>query len=216
VNDNDWGLGVWSPTAFQFSGGFYSEPGAGGATDAPTGYLAPNQNEILDHNIVYDYRYELILGNLRQIRALVYQQAKETTFDYNFKNTRDGWSYVDATDTGWPIKDELNIHLTGPEPHILSPEFFLPAAGIKQLRLQAAFSTGNTNATLYWRKLNQNDFSAAQFTRFQVIPDGLFRDYSIPLAACPNFTGSITQFRLDPLPAGTSNPIVQLKSVKSE
>ena len=176
VDDNDWGLGVWSPTAFQFSGGFYLEPGVGGATDAPTGYIAPNQNEILDHNIVYDYRYQLILGNLSQIRGLVYQQAKETTLDYNFKNTRDGWSYIKATDTGWPIMGELNIQLTGPDPHILSPEFFMPAARIKRLQFQAAFSSGNTNAALYWRKLNQLDFSAAQFTQFHVIPDGRFRN----------------------------------------
>jgi hypothetical protein len=215
LDDNDWGLGVWNPTALHFSGGFNSEPGTGGPTDAPTGYIAPNQNEILDHNIVYEYRYELILGTLSQIRTHVYQQHKETTLNYDFKSSRDGWSYLDATDTGWPIKGGLNVRLTGPEPHILSPEFFIPATQIKQLQLQAAFSTSNTNADLYWRKSNQNGFSAGQFTRFHVIPDGKLRDYSIPLASCPNFTDGIIQFRLDPLPIVPSNATVQIKSIKS-
>lgn len=215
LDDHNWGLGIWNPTALQFSGGFSSEPGIGGPTDAPTGYIAPNQNEILDHNIVFEYRYELILGTLSQIRAHVYQEPVETGLHWDFKNSRDSWSYVDAADTGWPIKDELNIQLTGRQPHILSPEFFHSAAQIKELRLQAAFLTGNTNATLFWRKLKQNEFPVNQFSQFHVIPDGKFRDYSIPLAACPNFTGSIIQFRLDPQSKGISNAEVKIKSINS-
>jgi hypothetical protein len=216
LDDHDWGLGVWSPTALQFSGGFYSEPGRGGPSDAPTGYIAPNQKEILDHNIVYDYRYELILGTLAQIRAHARQRNSSTGLNYNFETSREGWTYADAGDTGWPIQGKLDIRVTGNQPHIFSPEFFLPAGRIKQLRLQAAFSTGNTNATLYWRKLNQNNFSVSQSLQFRIIPDGKFRDYSIPLAACPQFTGSIIQFRLDPVPGGAPNSTVQIKSFRSE
>jgi hypothetical protein len=215
VDDHDWGLGVWSPTALQFSGGFSSEPGIGGPTDAPTGYIAPNQNEILDHNIVYDDRYELILGTLSQIRAHVYQKPVETELRYDFKDNRDGWSYVDAADTGWPIKGELHIQLSSPQAHIVSPDFFRPADQIKELRVEAAFLTGSTNAILYWRKLNQDDFPADQFIQFQIIPDGQFRDYSIPFASCPNFTGSIIQFRLDPKSEGVSNATVRIKSIRS-
>ena len=213
VNAAGWGLGVWNPDCFDFSGGFAGQPGTGTTLDAPTGYIAPNRREILDHNIVYDYHYELILGTLAEIRAAVYRRAAHTnSLTYRFERDRQGWYYADATDVGWPIRGEMEVHLDGQHPQIFSPHFFMPAETSPKLTVEAAFSAGCTNATIFWRRLDDKDFMKAQAQSFAVVPDGAFRHYEINLGASPAYGGVITQLRLDPEPT-SSQACVRLKSV---
>ena len=63
------------PTCCDYSGGFAGEPGKGGPTDSPTGYLAPCPMEIIDWNIEHEYRYVLIVGELADIRKYAYDHA---------------------------------------------------------------------------------------------------------------------------------------------
>ena len=56
-------------------GGFAGQPGVGGPKDAPTGYIAPLHEEIIDWNIDYDYRYTLVVGSLSEIRDAIYALA---------------------------------------------------------------------------------------------------------------------------------------------
>lgn len=214
VNEAGWGLGIWQPAAFAFSGGFAGTPGVGGPKDAPTGYIAPTRREILDHNIVYDYHYELILGTVDEIRAQVYRRVpRSATLTYRFERDRQGWYYTDATDAGWPIHGELDVRLDGSQPKILSPDFFLRAEAAPVLTLEAAFATGRTNATVFWRSFGKEGFDAAQAQSFPVQPDGQFRRYVIRLADSPGYRGVITQLRLDAAMAGDKAAGVRLKSV---
>ena len=64
VNKNNWGLGVWHPETYQFAGGFAGQVEKGGTKDVSTGYITPIHTEIIDHNIIYDYKYYLILGKV--------------------------------------------------------------------------------------------------------------------------------------------------------
>ena len=214
VNEAGWGLGLWNPDAFTFSGGFYLSPGVGGPNDAPTGYIAPNRKEILDHNIVYDYRYELILGTVDEIRARVYRRAaRPTKLTYRFARNRQGWYYADSTDAGWPIRGELTVRLDGPHPQILSPNFFVHAPAAPRLVIEAAFSTGRTNATVFWRSFGKKGFDATRAQNFPVRPDGRFHRYKIRLAESPAYRGVILQLRLDVVPVGDKTASVRLKSV---
>ena len=52
--------------------------------EVPTGYVAAVRQEILDHNIVYEYRYTLVLDTLAQIRKEAYKQRLKSGLpDYN-------------------------------------------------------------------------------------------------------------------------------------
>ena len=213
VNDAGWGLGMWNPDTLVFSGGFFSKPGVGGPQDSPTGYIAPNRSDILDHNIVYDYHYELILGTVAEIRVEAYRRAAHpTALTYRFERDRQGWYYTDATDTGWPIRGELNIHLDGPRPRIISPDFFMRAEDAPRLTVEAAFPAGCTNATVLWRRLGEKGFVEKRSQNCSVVPDGQLHLYKINLAASPEYAGVITQLQLDVLPAGNQAQ-VRLKSV---
>ncbi|MGH7940906.1 MAG: hypothetical protein ACREFR_07550, partial [Limisphaerales bacterium] len=166
--------------------------------DAPTGYIGPNRVEILDHNIVYDYRYELILGTLTQIRAYVRNHTtRPSSLAFVFKRDRQGWYYANATDSGWPVPGELQIHSKTRHAQILSPTFSIRAESAPWLSLNAAFSPDQTNATVCWRCLDQKGFPAAQAQSFKIIPDLKFHRYDVDLAASPAYRGLITQIRFD-------------------
>jgi hypothetical protein len=60
------------------SGRLPRQPNTGGPNDDPTGYLAPVRQEVLDHNIVYEYRYPLVLDSLTNIRQEAYKQRPKS------------------------------------------------------------------------------------------------------------------------------------------
>ena len=91
MNDSNWGLGVYVPGSVVFDGDMSGSPGGGPTSDAFC-YMAPTMLEILDYNIVYNYTYKLILGNLSDIRNYVYAN-KEVQPNYVFSGTRAHWTY---------------------------------------------------------------------------------------------------------------------------
>ena len=214
VNDAGWGVGVWEPGLYHFIGGFFGTPGSGGPHDSATGYIAPVHTEILDHDITYDFRYDLIVGSVAEIRRYVYQHApKSTVPDYQFKSDRQHWRYANATDTGWPIAGELRVRLKQNDPQIIGPAGFWPALDAPRLYIRAAFHTGDTHAEVFWTRSDETAFSEAKALTFAAIPDGQFHTYAVDLSASPEYRGIITGLRLDPEPAGRPGDEVRLKSI---
>jgi hypothetical protein len=85
VDDRGIGVGVIHPGVYSFIGGFHDKPDTGGPKDNPTGYIAPVRKEILDHNIVYEYRYILAVGTLEEIRAAAAaNRVRDTRPDNHF------------------------------------------------------------------------------------------------------------------------------------
>jgi len=75
VDDNKWGMGVYSPSATSFLAGKSGKAG-GESTSGPTSYIAPLRREKLMKNSVIEFDYFLIIGTLDEIRSEVYQINK--------------------------------------------------------------------------------------------------------------------------------------------
>ncbi|MEI9898228.1 MAG: hypothetical protein WDN28_31325 [Chthoniobacter sp.] len=193
------GLGVWNPGCVRFIGGFNGRPGAGGPKDNPCGYLAPERIEILDHDITHEYRYDLVLGTVEEIRAHAYRQPRPAAPAWRFTSDRQGWHYERATDTGWPIRDALAVQLTQDDPAIVSPRFVLPAEAAPVLVIEAAFeNVAAPHAQVFWSALDQPGFAEARSVRFQGNSDGAFHEYRLRLVASAAYRGAISQLRFDP------------------
>lgn len=217
VDDHDFGLGVWEPGCCEFIGGFAGEPGAGGPHDSPTGYVAPTPRTILDWNIQHEYRYDLIVGSLPQIRKYVYDRASSPVPPaWRFDRDRGGWSYVNASDTGWPIKGELNVMLETNDPRILGPVGFWPAAQYRTLIVEAAAHTTRTAAQFFWRRLGEADFSDDQVVNFSIVSDGAYHVDRINLSDHPRWNAAVIQLRLDPVAAGAKGEWIRIKSIALE
>lgn len=71
--ENDYALGVYqSSVNGQFLAGFSGAKGSGGASDSPTGYIAPIAELDVTADMVYTYDYVLAIGNLNDVRNIFY------------------------------------------------------------------------------------------------------------------------------------------------
>jgi hypothetical protein len=196
VNDNGYGLGIWNAAVQNFSGGFYGDGTfKGGSKDGATGYISPVNIEILDHNIIYDYNYTLILGSLKQIRDYVYKnRVSKQLPQYVFKENRQHWIYENTTDKGWPIKNKLVINLNK-DAAMISPYTFWKAEDASILTFNAIYNGNVKKARVYWRSLNKG-FEDQKSIAFTVIPDGKLHKYHIPLKDSGNYQGILTGLKI--------------------
>jgi hypothetical protein len=214
VDDDNWGLGVFKPDTYSFKGGFFGVPGKGGSKDGPTGYISPIQEEILDHNIEYEYEYRLILGTLDEIRQYAYEHsAKKSLPDYRFEKDRQHWVYRNAVDTGWPIEGKLYVKLERNDPQLNGPTGFWLARDVPKIFIHAACHTHDINARLYWKTREENSFTNQKSVSFNLRPDGKYHIYEIDLSSCQHYKGDITGLRLDPVATGKEGDYIEIKSI---
>lgn len=202
VNDAGEGIGVIHPGVYNFIGGFHGTPGQGGPRDNPTGYIAPVRQEILDHDIVYEYAYVLMIGTVDQIReqALALRPVEERPH-FVLEGDRQHWTYHNLADAGFPPRGGLLVRATGPEPFARVPERWYEAAEVPTLYLRAA-SLGTAGgepvrASLGWRRVDQNEFTAGQAVEVAIpASGGQASVIPIRLADHPGYRGTIAELRL--------------------
>ncbi len=215
VNRAGFGLGIWAPGDYKFSGGFFgANRGTGGPADSQTGYIAPNFYDIMDHNIVYRYHYVLIVGSVGQIRSWVYRHApRPGPPEWTFTRDRQHWYYIDAHDSGWPIKGCLNVSLADRHPELMGPPVFWWAEKAPVLYIDAAFKTTAKAGAVWWRGFRDPVFSPHSRVVFPINGDGLYHRYVIRLAGNKAYHGAMAQLRLDPVLAGQSGAWVKIRSI---
>ena len=216
VNDDDWGLGLWNSGCHRFSGGFAGAPGAGGPKDNPTGYMAPNQIEILDHDIQYEFAYVLILGRLDDIRQYVYRHAQRPVLpDYDFRANRQHWRLTNATDAGWPLDGAWRINLDQADPQLYSPETCWQADDVPRISIEAAYHAApGQRGQVFWKRFDDRGFSEDCSLNFAVESDGQYHAYTLDLASSANYRGAtITGLRFDPVANGRAGDFVTIRRI---
>ena len=217
LDDHDFGLGIYIPHVIEFGGGFAGTPGAGGPQDSPTGYIAPHPNEIIDWNIEHEYRYDLVLGTLPQIREYVYAHAKPATPpSYQFEKDRQGWTFVHASDPGWPISGQLDVSLDQDDPQLIGPVGFWHAGDAGTLVIEAASNSSRNDARVFWKNFDDRSFSETKSAGFALTCDASDHQYRVKLSDHPAWKGAIIQLRFDPIGSGARGEWIRIKSIRLE
>ena len=217
VDVNDQGFGVWTPGAQEYLGGFAGRPGKGGPKDSPTCYVSPLQTEIIDHNIEYTYEYQLIVGSVDTIRNHVYKErSQKNAFEFTFNKDRQHWSYSNATDTGFPVRNRLDIVLDKNHPRLNSPLLCLEASSIKTISLRAAFTTDEKQAQLAWSQHGSKIIEKGDVINFPIKSDGKMRTYNIPVSESDTWKGTISKIYLKPCKKGGKNKRLRVESIKGK
>lgn len=214
LNDADWGLGLVTPGRVHFTGGFAGQPGPNDTHSNSTGYLAGQGEEILDHNIIYEFRYELVLGSLAEIRARAAVWRPQGPPVWAFERDRQGWHFRNAADTGWPIAHFLDVRWERDDPQLLSPLTFWQAEDAPYLILEAAFHTAQKQAAVMWQALGESSFPPSAALSFPIAGDGEFHRQVIRLADHPAYHGSMLRLRLDPVDRAEPGAWLRLKQVR--
>ena len=214
VDNNNWGLGVYSPDCTTFTAGIFG--GAGGESkDNSTAYIGPLKADILNKNTVYEYGYFLIVGTVNEIRHFVYQVGHaNTTTEWNFSNSTLGWNLAHSL-ANTSANDTFSLNITGPDPYLISPDFLgINASMFKYVAITMKNKTNDTQAGFYWTTNQQTNFSQNLFTGFLInANDPKFTTYILDLSNNSNWTGIIKQIRLDPTQNASSGS-VELSQIK--
>ena len=219
-NASKWGVGILVPGVCSFIGGFDGSTTSGTQSSANTGYISPLRREVIDHNIVYDFTYELILGNLADIRNYAVSRQPDLKPNFFFRGTRAGWTYINASDSGYPVPaDRLRVNVNSSDPQMWGPECSFQAAEVPRIYIRAAYhtATGATpTAELFWERENGAfPVSATQRQPFTATNDGKLRIYTVNLSTNPNWTGQISRLRFDPVPSGAAGDYVEVLGITS-
>ena len=218
-NGSKWGVGIFVPGVCSFIGGFAGSTTSGTQSSPNTGYLSPLRREVIDHNIVYDFTYHLILGNLADIRNYAVSQQPDLKPNFFFRGTRAGWAYKIATDSGYPLPpDRLRVNVNAIDPQIWGPECSFQAADVPRLYIRAAYhcAGGNKTAQLFWERENgASPMSEDQSQRFTATNDKQLRIYTVNLSTNSYWTGQISRLRFDPVPSGVGSDYIEVLGITS-
>jgi hypothetical protein len=214
LDKSDYGLGLITPGRVHFTGGFAGVPGPNDTHGNSTGYLAGQALEILDHNIVYEFRYELVLGSLTDIRARAALWRPQGPPAWTFAQDRQGWHYQNVTDTGWPVKDHLHLRLEQDDAQLISPMTFWQASEATHLVIEAAFQTTQKRAVVMWQPLGANGFSPEHTASFPIVADGEFHRHVIPLADHQTYQGAMQRLRIDPVDKAEPGAWMRVRAVR--
>jgi CARDB len=214
VNSSNFGFGVHNPDSVFTTGGYhdFGNPCTGGPTDDNTTYIAPIHTEVLDHNIVYEYDFNLIVGTLTSIRNWVYTHRSDHRPDYHFGTSRQHW-LTNYGDAGVP-SGFLRANLNGPDPSLGGPNTAFAASACPQIYFAARYVMSSPpvepRAELFWETNNSGGFSETRKQSVSVIPDGRWRIYSFNVGANAAWSGLISQLRLDPIQSGGPGDYVDI------
>lgn len=196
------GLGIWSPETGFFCGGRYGyRHDTVGTRAQATTYISPLTEEVLDHNIEFDYEYVLIAGSLGDIRDFVYQRTKKyrkNLPDYYFLKDRRHIALHGLRDNGWPVSKVLDIKEDQAGGYLLTPLTVWSASDAPYLQIEAAYYGNSRSGTVYFQQYGQQSFNDSQAIQFTVIPDGKMRKYKIPLASHNNYRNKMVRLKIQP------------------
>lgn len=214
IDDKDYGLGLITPGRVHFTGGFAGKPGPNDTHGNSTGYLAGQGQEILDHNIAYEFRYELVLGTVQEIRMRAATHRPQGTPAWSFSQDRQGWHFQNAKDSGWPVKDHLQVMLEQDDPQLISPLTFWQAEDAPQLVIDAAFHTTQKQGVVMLQPHGAKSYDPKTTITFPLVADGEFHRHVIPLSSLPTYQGAMVRLRIDPVGSGEAGAWMKVRSMR--
>jgi hypothetical protein len=215
VDDEGFGVGVFHPGALLTVGGFHGPKGRGGPRDGSTGYIAPLHTEVLDHDIVYESRATLIVGDLeKDIRAYAKANRPDPRPDFDFTKDRAHCVPFRLTDEAPPYEGSWRLTLDQDDPHIVAAPVHYEAKRVPKLYLRAAYRTKAREAELYFAPPG-GAFDGERRVTFRIKPDGKVRTYEIDLSRHRLYEGVIGHLRIDPIIERAEGDTVEFVSLRA-
>ncbi len=144
-------------------------------------------------------RHQIDLVSAKDASTLVKQ---EWTFNEDFDP--EGWQAAGNLDDVSVRGGHLNASVTGGDPQLVNDLVAIDAAMIQYLDLHVKNKTAGEQGRLYWRAEGQAGFSQARSVGFELRPnDNVYRQYGVDLSGVAEWSGTITEIRLDVPDAAT-------------
>lgn len=117
---------------------------------------------------------------------------------WGFSSNEEGWTgrngtyAVQSSDNG----GQLTVNTVGSDPGIVSPNISLSAPSNNLLRMRVATFCSDRNATIYFKRFGSSTVYTGGTTYYS--SGGNWGTYEVNMSGNSNWTGTITQIRIDP------------------
>ena len=118
---------------------------------------------------------------------------------FNFDTDTEGWRPAHHLSVFSVESGVLRSATTGVDPYMTRSNCEIPAESVKQLRIRMALDAGlSPGAQFFWTTSDAPGMDEPKSQRFEVIADGQFHDYLVPIGGHELWNGVVTAIRLDP------------------
>lgn len=169
----------------------------------------------------FEYRRGNVIEHPDKRQALLARQkcskVKLLAIEWDFQDDTQGWEPWNQITEFYVRDGVLVLRTDGNDPFLGGPAIEIPAislAGI-EITMQAQTAYPSLQGQVYWRVLGADDFSPQIHQKFDIIADGAWHTYYLPLASgLLAMEDKIIQLRLDPADAPTQINIQSIRLLK--
>ncbi len=215
VNQQDWGVGVYTPGRSTVIGGLYGGPG-GGTDSINSCYLSPLETVPLDRTTKFDYDYWLAVGTVDRIRQQFYA-ARQAAFSpppgfphgdgqvWSFNSNGDfgGWRPVANISSSSVTSGRLEADATSGDPYVHSATIGKPARDWN-VTVRLRNGTPSSTAQLFFTTTDDQTWSGSKSKRIDIAPNSPYTEYTFDMSDVSTWRGTIDHLRLDPAEASGS------------
>lgn len=209
VDNNDFGVGIFTQDVQHYQTFRAGSQGVSSDFAAQTNYLGPSPRFTVGPNMVDTSVSYLTLDTVSGIRSLAESKAvypSVAKWEFDQANNRERWGVINANDVS-VASGNWSINTTLGDPQLLGPQFQIPAQDYTQVEIRMSASHApDTFGQIFWNRLADApfEFLASRQETFTLIPDGQMHTYVLDLANRADWSGTITQLRLDPVGNGSN------------
>lgn len=130
--------------------------------------------------------------------AFAQDRPQPPRWEWNTDGDLEGWGRTNSVSEPEVVGGLLRMRMIAPDPWIVGPGIGVDAARYPFLNLRLRINhTGG--GSIYWATAEDPQFSQAKMVRFSVTSPTDFTEALLDLRGHPEWTGTITQLRLDPI-----------------
>lgn len=133
---------------------------------------------------------------------------------YTFGSSTSGWTTNMSSHA--IAGGQWVVQTPGSDPVLLSPVQSTPASHMPYLYVQMSNTNSNTVGKIYFTTSADSVWNEAKSVTFTVDNTGANKGYQIPMYKNPNWTGTITRYRLDPVENGQPGGTVSVSKVQGD
>jgi Putative collagen-binding domain of a collagenase/Protein of unknown function (DUF4038) len=125
-----------------------------------------------------------------------------TGWNFSTNGNREGWAAnATAHDLG-VTGGTWNLAPSGSDPILTGPVIDIPAGLATLVAIGIRSTDSDISGQLYWKVAGDSGFTEARSQTFTLLGGGVSHTFLFDLSGDPNWTGQITQLRLDPVATG--------------
>ncbi|WP_214628086.1 hypothetical protein [Paenibacillus agaridevorans] len=155
-------------------------------------------NEIGHVRLVLEGEISELSGTEWTIDYLRFPTTPPARFDWNFDYDTHGWRVEHSLDPLTIVDGELRTKVAGDDPYMsVSDLKAIVGERYGEMAIRMRATEGVLNASLFFGTEQAPEFSGERRFDFDIIADGLFHEYIVPVGQHEQWIGNITDLRLD-------------------